>query len=78
LTGEARFHRAVEAEALGMGLVTCGHYATERPGVEDLAGRIVLAFPSLVVWPSQSERDPFRVASAGTQEAPPPPGKAKI
>src|SRR5262249_46849021 len=32
LTGEARFHRAIEAEALGLGLVIAGHYATERPG----------------------------------------------
>ncbi len=36
-TGEARFHRALEAEALGIGLVLAGHHATERPGVEELA-----------------------------------------
>ena len=40
LTGEARFHRALEAEALGIGLVVAGHHATERPGVEDLADRL--------------------------------------
>jgi dinuclear metal center YbgI/SA1388 family protein len=59
VTGEARFHRAIEAEALGIGLLTAGHYATERLGIEELAGRIALAFPNLTVWPSQSERDPL-------------------
>jgi dinuclear metal center YbgI/SA1388 family protein len=62
LTGEARFHRALEAEALGIGLVLAGHYATERPGVEDLARRIGEAFPGLAVWPSRRERDPLRTA----------------
>ena len=59
LTGEARFHRALEAEDLGIGLVLAGHYATERPGVEDLAGRLGAAFPGLEVWASRHERDPL-------------------
>ncbi len=59
LTGEARFHRALEAEMLGLGLIVAGHHATERPGVEDLASRITLAFPTLIVWPSRLEADPF-------------------
>src|SRR5205085_1638417 len=50
LTGEARFHRALEAENLGLGLVVAGHHATERPGVEALAGRLARAFPTLEVW----------------------------
>jgi dinuclear metal center YbgI/SA1388 family protein len=60
LTGEARFHRALEAESLEIGLVLAGHYSTERPGVEDLAERIARAFPDLTVWPSQHERDPLQ------------------
>jgi putative NIF3 family GTP cyclohydrolase 1 type 2 len=60
LTGEARFHRALEAEALGIGLILAGHHATERPGVEDLAGRLAEAFTGLEVWPSRRERDPLR------------------
>jgi putative NIF3 family GTP cyclohydrolase 1 type 2 len=62
LTGEARFHRGLEAEALGIGLIVAGHHATERPGVEDLAVRIGQAFPALKVWPSRNEADPFQVA----------------
>ena len=60
LTGEARFHRALEAEGLGLGLIVAGHHATERPGVEDLAVRIASAFPVLEVWPSRREADPLR------------------
>ncbi len=59
LTGEARFHRALEAEALGIGLIVAGHHATERPGVEDLARRIGDAFAHLTVWPSRREADPL-------------------
>ncbi len=66
LTGEARYHRGVEAEALGIGLVVAGHHATERPGVEDLAGRLAAAFPGLDVWPSRREADPFRWGAVGT------------
>ncbi len=60
LTGEARFHRALEAEAWGVGLIVAGHYATERPGVEDLARQIASAFPRLGVWSSRRESDPLR------------------
>jgi dinuclear metal center YbgI/SA1388 family protein len=63
LTGEARFHRGLEAEALGVGLIVAGHHATERPGVEDLAKRIAEAFPALVVWASRTEADPFQTVS---------------
>lgn len=62
LVGEARFHRALEAEALGLGLIVAGHHATERPGVEALAGRLGTAFPTLTVWAARQERDPLRPA----------------
>lgn len=65
VTGEARYHRALEAEALGLGLVVPGHHATERPGVEDLAGRVAAEFPALEVWASQAEADPLRLAGGG-------------
>jgi dinuclear metal center YbgI/SA1388 family protein len=61
LTGEARFHRGIEAETLGIGLIVAGHYATERPGVEFLGAKIGQAFPGLSVWPSRLERDSFRM-----------------
>ena len=70
LTGEARFHRGLEAEALGIALIIAGHHATERLGVEDLARRIAAAFPELTVWPSRSERDPFRLVPLPLPPAP--------
>jgi len=63
LTGEARYHRAIEAEGLNLGLVVAGHHATERPGVENLAERIAVAFPALTVWASRQEHDPLRPVS---------------
>jgi dinuclear metal center YbgI/SA1388 family protein len=60
LTGEARFHRAFEAQSLRISLITAGHHATERPGVEMLADRIARQFPDLNVWASRRESDPFR------------------
>jgi dinuclear metal center YbgI/SA1388 family protein len=60
LTGEARFHRALEAAALGIGLVVAGHHQSERPGVEDLSDRLAQAFPHLAVWTSRRESDPWQ------------------
>jgi dinuclear metal center YbgI/SA1388 family protein len=60
LTGEARFHACLEAEALKVALVLPGHYATERPAVEQLADRIGRRFDSLDCRPSARERDPVR------------------
>ncbi|WP_435016877.1 Nif3-like dinuclear metal center hexameric protein [Tundrisphaera sp. TA3] len=64
LTGEARFHRALEAEAHGIGLIVAGHHATERPGVEDLARRLGQAFPGVETWASRAEADPLTLARA--------------
>jgi putative NIF3 family GTP cyclohydrolase 1 type 2 len=60
LTGEARFHRALESDAREIALIVAGHHATERPGVVDLAERIAHAFPPLVVWASRCEANPLR------------------
>ena len=60
LTGEARFHAALEAREQGVGLILAGHYATERPAIEQLAGAIQAAFPLLTVQPSQTETDPLK------------------
>ena len=56
LTGELRFHDALAAEAQNIAIVLPGHYATERPGVEDLASRIGDRVPrSRAAWPSRDE-----------------------
>ncbi|MHC4877158.1 MAG: Nif3-like dinuclear metal center hexameric protein [Planctomycetota bacterium] len=59
LTGEARFHACLEARTLDIALILPGHYATERPAMENLAQRLTTEFPSLPVWASKTERDPL-------------------
>src|SRR5262249_53683193 len=59
LTGELRFHDCLAAQAAGLALVLPGHYATERPGVEELAERLQKQWPELRVWASSRERDPL-------------------
>jgi dinuclear metal center YbgI/SA1388 family protein len=58
LTGELRFHDYLTARSEGLALCLPGHYATERCGVEELAGRIKEKWPDLEVWASRRERDP--------------------
>jgi dinuclear metal center YbgI/SA1388 family protein len=59
VTGEARFHAAIEARSLGISLILLGHYASERFAVEELATEIADRFPNLAVRASKSERDPL-------------------
>jgi dinuclear metal center YbgI/SA1388 family protein len=59
VTGEARFHAALEAEASGLAMILAGHYATERFAVEWLAELLGREFPATHVWASTEERDPL-------------------
>lgn len=63
LTGEVRFHDALSAQEAGIGLVLPGHYATERPAVEDLAVQLRQEFPQVTVWASNRECDPLGILS---------------
>ncbi|OAI55031.1 NGG1p interacting factor NIF3 [Planctomyces sp. SCGC AG-212-M04] len=60
VTGEARFHACLEARSRGVAMVLAGHYATERPAVEELAAVIGEHFKGLEAAPSAVERDPLR------------------
>ncbi|HEV3415775.1 MAG TPA: Nif3-like dinuclear metal center hexameric protein [Pirellulales bacterium] len=60
VTGEARFHSCLEAEASGIALILVGHFASERFALEQLAELLASQFPSVVVWASRRERDPLR------------------
>ena len=59
LTGEVRFHDALAARGGNVALILPGHYATERPGVEDLAAKLAADFPGVTAWASREERDPL-------------------
>jgi dinuclear metal center YbgI/SA1388 family protein len=61
LTGEARFHDCLAAESLGLAMLLPGHYASERPALEALAGLIQRRFPDAKVWASQREHEPLQV-----------------
>lgn len=60
VTGESTFHGCLAAEALGVGLVLLGHYASERFAVEALADELAVLLPSTEVWACQAEHDPLR------------------
>ncbi|MDB5308342.1 MAG: putative cyclohydrolase 1 type 2 [Gemmataceae bacterium] len=59
LTGEMRFHDALTARTAGVGVLLPGHYATERPAVEELAARLAADHPGVTAWASRRERDPL-------------------
>jgi len=58
LTGELRFHDALTARSGRLAVLVPGHYATERPGIEELAGKLAADWPALTVWASRKECDP--------------------
>lgn len=60
ITGEARFHACLEAEACGVGMILPGHFASERFAVERLAELLKSNFPAANVWACRCERDPIR------------------
>ena len=60
ITGETRFHTCLEARSLGTALVLVGHYASERPAVENLATTLQTRWPTLSVWASRAETDPIQ------------------
>ncbi|HEY3789118.1 MAG TPA: Nif3-like dinuclear metal center hexameric protein [Urbifossiella sp.] len=64
LTGELRFHDALAARAAGIGVLVAGHYATERPAIEELAVKLAADWPGLTVWPSREERDPLTISES--------------
>jgi len=62
VTGEARFHSALEARSRGINLILVGHYSSERPAMEWLAEDLAQNFPDVTCIPSHSESDPLRLS----------------
>jgi dinuclear metal center YbgI/SA1388 family protein len=60
VTGEARFHTCLAAEASGVGMVLAGHYASERFAVQSLAEYLAQRLTAVTVWASAREQDPLR------------------
>lgn len=59
VTGEARFHSVLEAQSGGINLILTGHFASERPGIEQLAKELARQFPDIQCFPSNNDRDPL-------------------
>lgn len=60
ITGEMRFHDYLAAQAQQIALLLPGHYASERPAMEQLARRLNQAFSDVHVWASRRESDPVQ------------------
>ena len=58
VTGEATFHTCLEAQAMGMGLLMLGHFASEKFAMDQLASRLASAVPEVSFWGSRDETDP--------------------
>jgi dinuclear metal center YbgI/SA1388 family protein len=60
ITGEIKYHEALDAAALGLGVIAAGHYDTERPVLNVLARHLKEATAgALQVGISQIRSDPF-------------------
>jgi len=62
VTGEARFHSALEARGRGISLILIGHYSSERPAMGWLAEELERRFAGVEVWASRKECDPLRLS----------------
>lgn len=59
ITGEARFHTALEASSRGMNLILTGHYASERPAMVALASQLAHKLSGITVFASALDSDPL-------------------
>ena len=60
LTGDLKYHQAVDAMQLGLTVVDAGHYGTERPAVVLLAEFLMGAVPQGVPVVKIEVEDPFK------------------
>lgn len=58
LTGDVKYNVFLDAQGYGINLIDAGHFATENPIVEKLAGKLQTAFPCVLVSVSQAMIQP--------------------
>lgn len=61
VTGEARFHSAVECQSQQVNLVLTGHFSSERPAVVKLAKVLADRLPGVECFASAEDRDPLEL-----------------
>lgn len=59
LTGECNFHTALLAKACSINLLLCGHYASERFAMEQLANKLNQLLPEITVFASSQDTEPY-------------------
>jgi len=59
VTGEIRHHDALRYERSGAAAIALGHWASERPVLKPLAGRLKRLLPDAKIVLSRKDRDPF-------------------
>ncbi len=58
LTGDVKYNYFVDALGCGVNLIDAGHFPTEHPIVEKLAGKLRRAFPDVAVQVARSQFQP--------------------
>lgn len=61
ITGEARFHSALECQSLAIKLVLTGHFCSERPAVVRLANVLSERLANVECFTSTVDRDPLEL-----------------
>jgi putative NIF3 family GTP cyclohydrolase 1 type 2 len=59
VTGDVKYHQAIDALQSGLCLVDAGHYGTERIVLPELAKAVSEKFPDLSIELSTAGNDPF-------------------
>ena len=59
ITGDVKYHDALDAREMGLCIIDAGHFATERIIVEKLAKTLQDRFPALEAQCNTLEKDPF-------------------
>ncbi len=60
VTADVRYNQFRDALDLGINLIDAGHFHTERPVCQMLAGKIAAAFPEIQVKVSEKQMDPMK------------------
>ncbi|MDU2066029.1 MAG: Nif3-like dinuclear metal center hexameric protein [Sporomusaceae bacterium] len=61
VTGDVKYHDAVDAKALGITLIDAGHYGTEAPVVPVIAEYLQSCFSQIIVTTASCQKSPFSV-----------------
>ena len=70
LTGEARFHTCLEAEATGIALLLPGHFSSERFALQQLAQQLAGEIPDIESFSSHRETDPLQWVETEADDTP--------